>query len=276
MVDQVTKLATSSESDDQIMERIATRFQILDDMTRAAIAGDIRAMIVSGPPGVGKSYGIERQLDKANLFDRIAGRKVKSEIFKGASTALGLYMSLFKYSEANCVAVFDDCDTILSDEVSLNLLKGALDSSKRRRISWLGESYALRKEDVPNQFDFKGTVIFITNLKFDQIRSQKIRNHLDALQSRCHYLDLTLDTMRDKFLRIRQIANTGQLFENYDFDQKTQELIIDYLSENAEQWREMSLRMALKVADLYRVSNTNWQALARATCMKPGFANLEK
>ena len=82
--------------------------------------------------------------------------------------------------------------------------------------------------------------------------------------------------MRDKFLRIRQIANTGQLFENYDFDQKTQELIIDYLSENAEQWREMSLRMALKVADLYRVSNTNWQALARATCMKPGFANLEK
>ena len=136
MVDQVTKLATSSESDDQIMERIATRFQILDDMTRAAIAGDIRAMIVSGPPGVGKSYGIERQLDKANLFDRIAGRKVKSEIFKGASTALGLYMSLFKYSEANCVAVFDDCDTILSDEVSLNLLKGALDSSKRRRISW--------------------------------------------------------------------------------------------------------------------------------------------
>ena len=276
MVDQVTKLATSSESDDQIMERIATRFQILDDMTRAAIAGDIRAMIVSGPPGVGKSYGIERQLDKANLFDRIAGRKVKSEIFKGASTALGLYMSLFKDSEANCVAVFDDCDTILSDEVSLNLLKGALDSSKRRRISWLGESYALRKEDVPNQFDFKGTVIFITNLKFDQIRSQKIRNHLDALQSRCHYLDLTLDTMRDKFLRIRQIANTGQLFENYDFDQKTQELIIDYLSENAEQWREMSLRMALKVADLYRVSNTNWQALARATCMKPGFANLEK
>ncbi len=276
MVDQVTKLATSSESDDQIMERIATRFQILDDMTRAAIAGDIRAMIVSGPPGVGKSYGIERQLDKANLFDRIAGRKVKSEIFKGASTALGLYMSLFKYSEANCVAVFDDCDTILSDEVSLNLLKGALDSSKRRRISWLGESYALRKEDVPNQFDFKGTVIFITNLKFDQIRSQKIRNHLDALQSRCHYLDLTLDTMRDKFLRIRQIANTGQLFENYDFDQKTQELIIDYLSENAEQWREMSLRMALKVADLYRVSNTNWQALARATCMKPGFDNLEK
>lgn len=233
-------------------------------------------MIVSGPPGVGKSYGIERQLDKANLFDRIAGRKVKSEIFKGASTALGLYMSLFKYSEANCVAVFDDCDTILSDEVSLNLLKGALDSSKRRRISWLGESYALRKEDVPNQFDFKGTVIFITNLKFDQIRSQKIRNHLDALQSRCHYLDLTLDTMRDKFLRIRQIANTGQLFENYDFDQKTQELIIDYLSENAEQWREMSLRMALKVADLYRVSNTNWQALARATCMKPGFDNLEK
>jgi hypothetical protein len=50
------------ETDEEVMNRIEQRFSILDDMTKAAIAGDIRAMIVVGPPGVGKSYGVEHQL----------------------------------------------------------------------------------------------------------------------------------------------------------------------------------------------------------------------
>jgi hypothetical protein len=87
----------------------------------------------------------------------------------------------------------------------------------------LSESSTLRREGIPDQFNFNGTVIFITNLKFDKMKSQKLRDHLDALQSRCHYLDLTLDTMRDKLLRIRQIANDGQLFEEYEFDTETQD-----------------------------------------------------
>jgi hypothetical protein len=265
---QKPELKTLVETDEEVMSRIATRFKILDDMTRAACDGHIRAMIVSGPPGVGKSYGIERQLEKASLFDQIAGRKIKSEMIKGATSALGLYMALYKYSDTNCVVVFDDCDSILVDDTSLNLLKGALDSGKKRRISWLGESYALRREGVPDQFNFSGTVIFITNLKFDQMKSQKTRDHLDALQSRCHYLDLTLDTMRDKLLRIKQIAEAGELFENYNFDIDTKNTIINFMSDNADKLREMSLRMALKIADLYKVSSTNWQQLALATCTK--------
>ena len=82
-----------------------------------------------------------------------------------------------------------------------------MDSGDRRKISWLSDSSYLRKEHIPDQFDFKGTVIFITNLKFDQVKSKKLADHLDALQSRCHYIDLTLDSERDKFLRIKQIAD---------------------------------------------------------------------
>ncbi len=118
---QKPELKTLVETDEEVMSRIATRFKILDDMTRAACDGHIRAMIVSGPPGVGKSYGIERQLEKASLFDQIAGRKIKSEMIKGATSALGLYMALYKYSDTNCVVVFDDCDSILVDDTSLNL-----------------------------------------------------------------------------------------------------------------------------------------------------------
>jgi hypothetical protein len=225
-------------------------------------------MIVAGPPGVGKSYGIESQLEKANLFDQISGRRVKSEMIKGTASALGMYKALYKYSDDNSVIVFDDCDSILLDDVCLNLLKGALDSGKKRRISWLADSHSLRNEGIPDQFDFKGGVIFITNLKFDQMKSQKTRDHLDAIQSRCHYLDLTLDTMRDKILRIKQIARTGVLFEDYDFDQIQQDEIIDFMTENQNKLREVSLRMAIKIAQLRKSFPLKWSALASTTCMK--------
>ena len=261
--------AAPAETEEQAITRIRERFEILTDMTKATVNGDIRAMIVSGPPGVGKSFGVEQEIEKATLFDKLAGKRLRAEVVKGSATPIGLYMTLYKYSDPNCVVVFDDCDSILLDDVALNLLKGALDSGKKRTISWLSESSALRREGIPERFEFKGSVIFITNLKFDKMKSQKLRDHLDALQSRCHYLDLTLDTMRDKILRIKQIANDGILFDGYDFEQVAQDEIIQFMDDNQNRLREMSLRMALKLADLRKMS-PNWRRLAETTCMRVG------
>jgi hypothetical protein len=260
--------AVQVETDEAAMNRIRERFDILHEMTKATVTGDIRAMIVSGPPGVGKSYGVETEIEKACLFDKLAGKRLRAEVVKGSATPIGLYQTLYKYSDSNCVIVFDDCDSILLDDVALNLLKGALDSGKKRTISWLSESSALRREGIPDRFEFKGSVIFITNLKFDQMKSQKLRDHLDALQSRCHYLDLTLDTQRDKLLRIKQIAKDGVLFQDYDFEEAVQDDIIDFMDTNKNRLRELSLRMALKIADLRKLSLVNWKRLAETTCMK--------
>jgi predicted AAA+ superfamily ATPase len=264
----VAVVANDAKSDDERMGEIGERFEMLTEMTKACVNGEIRAMIVSGPPGVGKSYGVEQEIEKATLFDTIAGRKLRAEVVKGSATPIGLYQTLYKYSDANCVVVFDDCDSILLDDVSLNLLKGALDSGKKRKISWLSESSTLRREGIPDSFNFNGSVIFITNLKFDNMKSQKLRDHLDALQSRCHYLDLTLDTMRDKILRIRQIAKTGELFADMDITDVGQDLIIEFMNENKNKLREMSLRMAIKVAQLYKTFPNSWEKMARTTCMK--------
>jgi hypothetical protein len=256
------------ETEEEAMARIRERFEILTEMTKAATAGDIRAMIVSGPPGVGKSFGVEQEVDKACLFDKLSNKRLRAEVVKGSATPIGLYQTLYKYSDPNCVLVFDDCDSILLDDVALNLLKGALDSGKKRKISWLSESSTLRREGIPDQFEFKGSVIFITNLKFDQMKSQKLRDHLDALQSRCHYLDLTLDTMRDKILRIKQIAKDGVLFQDYEFEECTQDDIIEFMNVNQARLREMSLRMALKIADLVKSFPAKWRLMAETTCMK--------
>ena len=267
-VDFSTADQASTQTEEERMAEIAERFEILTEMTKAATAGDIRAMIVSGPPGVGKSFGVEQEIEKATMLDQIAGRRLRAEVVKGSATPLGLYQALYRYSDENCVLVFDDCDTILFDDVSLNLLKGALDSGKSRRISWLSESRVLKDEGIPSSFNFKGSVIFITNLKFDKMKSQKLKDHLDALQSRCHYLDLTLDTMRDKLLRIKQIANTGALFQDMDIDTVGQEEIIAFMDANQNKLREMSLRMAIKIAQLYKSFPLKWQSLATTTCMK--------
>ena len=265
----VAEAMAITETDEEAIARIRERFEILDEMSKAATNGDIRAMIVSGPPGVGKSYGVEQVIEKACLFDQIAGKRLRAEVIKGSATALGLYSTLYKYSDPNCVVVFDDCDSILLDDVSLNLLKGALDSGKKRKISWLADSNLLRREGIPDSFNFQGSVIFITNLKFDTMKSQKLRDHLDALQSRCHYLDLTLDTMRDKLLRIKQIASDGALFQDMDLDQESQDQIIAFMDLNKNQLREVSLRMAIKVAQLRKSFPDTWTRMAKTTCMKP-------
>jgi hypothetical protein len=259
------------ETDEQAMDRIASRFSVLDEMSKACISGDIRAMIVSGPPGVGKSFGVTKQLEKNTTFDRLADKKLRYEVVKGAMSAIGLFATLYKYSDAKNVLVFDDCD-VWEDQDALNILKAALDSGKKRRISYNKDSRLLREEGVPNQFDFNGSVIFITNLNFSDRRSAKIKAHLDALQSRCHYLDLTVNSDRDKMLRIRQVHRdadeTGGLFSDYDFTAEQSEMILDFMWDNHTKLREVSLRMALKIADLVKISAGTWRTLAKATCMK--------
>jgi hypothetical protein len=259
-----------TETDEEAMDRISNRFQILDDMAAACIRGDVKAMIVSGPPGVGKSFGVEQQLEKSALFDQISGSKIRHNVVKGAMTALGLYAQLYKYSEKKNVLVFDDCDSVFADELSLNILKAALDSGKRRRICWNSDSRLLRDEGIPNSFDFKGSAIFITNLKFENVRSKKLQDHLEALESRCHFVDLTIDSERDKMLRIRQVNRDAEqgLFGDYNFTNNEGQEVLDFMEANNHKLRELSIRTALKIADLIKISPNSWKMLAESTVMR--------
>lgn len=255
-----------NETDNQIIERMRERFNILDEMTQASIDGVVRGMVVTGPPGVGKSFGVEQVLEKNSLFDVMAGNGTKFETVKGASSAIGLYKILFQNADRKSVLVLDDCDTVLYDETSLNLLKAALDSCKKRKLCWNTDSALLRREGIPDQFEFQGSVIFITNLKFDNVRG-KIKEHLAAIMSRCHYLDLTMDTTREKVLRCKQIVADGMLNE-YQFTAEEEQDIMNFMIENKEIMREISLRMVTKLADLKKSFGTDkWKRTAEVTCM---------
>ena len=255
------------ETDQEIIARLSERFQILTEMTKAVKHGDVRAMIVSGPPGVGKSFGVEAVLQKDDLFNTLGNKKPKYEVVKGAMSSLGLYCKLYEYADAGNVIVFDDCDSILMEDLSLNILKGALDSSKKRFIAWNTDSRMLRSEGIPDRFEFKGAAIFITNIKFQHVKSKRLKDHLDALESRCHYIDLEMDTDREKMLRIKQIVSEGML-DDYDFEQVTTDEIVNFIDTHQSKLRELSLRTVLKVADLRKAFPSNWQAMAKTTVMR--------
>jgi len=255
------------ETDEEIIARLGERFQILTEMTKAVKSGDVRAMIVSGPPGVGKSFGVEEVLTKDDLFNVLGERKPRYEIVKGAMSSIGLYAKLYEYSDAKNVIVFDDCDSILMEDLSLNILKGALDSSKKRVIQWNTDSRLLRSEGIPDKFEFKGAAIFITNIKFEHVKSKRLRDHLDALESRCHYIDLQMDTEREKLLRIKQIVGAGML-DSYEFEPIQRDEVVEFITANSTKLRELSLRMVLKIADLRKSFPLNWKAMATTTCMK--------
>jgi hypothetical protein len=257
-------------TDQEILDRLRTRFNILDDMTRAVKKGDVRAMIVTGPPGVGKSFGVEKVLSKHDVFATVAqNEKLKKyEVVKGAMSAIGLYKKLYEYSDKKSILVFDDCDSVLLDDLSLNILKAALDSSKKRTIHWNTDSRLLRQEGVPNSFDFNGGAIFITNIKFENVRSKKLQDHLEALESRCHYLDLTIDTDREKILRINQVVTECGMLDDYEFSDAGKQEVIAFVDANKKQLRELSLRTVLKIADLRKSMPDNWRAVAEVTCMR--------
>lgn len=254
------------ETDAQIKERMRTRFRILDDMTKAVKRGDVNAMIVSGAPGVGKSHGVEEVMAKYETME-LLGMERKHAFIKGKMTAIGLYAKLYNMREKDNVVIFDDCDSIFDDVESLNILKAALDSKPKRVINWNTDSYKLRNEGIPDSFTFEGSAIFITNTKFSDSRSKKLAPHLAALESRCHYLDLTIDTNRDKILRIKQVIEDGMM-DVYGFEPELINEVMEYVENNQDRFRELSLRTVVKLIDLVRAFAHTWQDIAQMTLMR--------
>ena len=253
-----------NETDTEIEARLAERFEILDIMTEACMCGNARSLVISGPAGVGKSFGVERILAD---WDPNA---INHTIVKGYVRATGLVKLMYQYREAGQVIVFDDADSIFYDDVSLNLLKAVCDTTEKRKVSWLTEGSLIDEETaerIPRSFDFNGTIIFLTNLDFDLLiaRGHKLAPHLEALVSRSHYLDLSMKTKRDYLVRIKQVINQG-LLDNLIPTQRSE--VVDFIDTNADRLRELSLRMAIKIGSLRLSNGDNWAKIARVTCLR--------
>lgn len=261
--------AVAHQTDEEIGAELIETFNILAEMTDAVACNVVRGLVVSGPAGIGKSHTIINTLGRSlDMLGRLNGLGSMYEVISGAMTAAVLYEKLWNYKEEGQVLVFDDCDSVLYDEDALNILKAALDSKKTRRVSWNARSNYLNNNDIPNSFDYSGGIIFITNVKFDQVRSQRIANHLEAITSRCHYMDIGVDTNRQKLIHIRNAVARNNMMQQYNFSDSEKQEVMDYIEANHDKLRELSLRMVLKISDLRRAMPHNWKKFAEKNCHK--------
>ncbi len=264
--------AQVGETDEEIMDRHAKKFGVLDGMTIAAVEGHVRAMIVTGPPGVGKSFGVEKVIESLDVMDKLCDTHLNDDAAKrgiekvASASVLGLYQLLWEYRKKGSLLVLDDSDTVLYDEAGINMLKAATDSGDKRRLTWRTESRILEDRGIPDSFEFEGSVIFITNLDFEKARG-KIGEHLQAIVSRCHYLDMGIHGDHEKYLRCKQIVRDGMLTD-YKFEPFQVDEILTYIHDNQKNLRELSLRMVKKIADLVRMDPTGWKDYAEQTCLR--------
>jgi hypothetical protein len=236
---------------------INERFGFVSDMVTMLSQGNQSSVIVSGPGGLGKSFTVMDALKKSGLKDvslldeADVGSSINTaktfRVIKGYSTPKGLYRIL--YENRNSVVVFDDCDSVLKDPVSLNLLKGALDSYSRRIISWRAD---FKDEDLPNVFEFKGRVVFISNLPsyaMDQ-----------AVISRSMAVDLTMTNMQ-KVERMKWLLNQQDFMPEFAMVYKVD--AINLIEDLVDKVKELSLRSLIQVTNIRKANpNNNWKKLA--------------
>jgi hypothetical protein len=140
-------------------------FKQIEEFTRDVAKGKKNALIVSGDAGVGKTF------NSRSILSEVLGSKGGKWVEKGGSmSAIGLYSYLYRNNGK--VILFDDLTGPLDDKESLDILKKALDSNEPRTVSYnkmnIGKGDL---EDLPEEFDFTGRIIFVTNKKFNEINS---------------------------------------------------------------------------------------------------------
>jgi hypothetical protein len=232
---------------------INQRFGFLSDMVTMLAKKDQPSVVVTGPGGLGKSHTVTTTLTNSGLID-ITGLELGDDtpnnsyrVVKGYSTAKGLYRTL--YENRNSVVVFDDCDSVLKDATSLNILKAALDSYSRRIISYNAD---IRDEDLPNAFEFKGGVVFISNMSNAALDQ--------AIITRSLAVDLNMTT-EQKIERMKHLLTQKDFMPEYDMVSKNDAM--NLITKLADDVKEMSLRTLIQVTKI-RKSNPNgkWADLA--------------
>jgi hypothetical protein len=252
----VTKFNTEPAPVVESRFSINERFGFVSDMVTMLAIGDQASVIVTGPGGLGKSFTVTQALRQSGLQDVSltedfevgeAISKNAYRVVRGYSTAKGLYRAL--YENRNGVLVFDDTDSILRDPVSLNLLKAALDSYSRRIITYRAD---IRDDDLPQSFEFKGRVVFISNLSSSQIDQ--------AILSRSMVVDLSMTTQQ-KVDRMRYLIDAPEFMPEFSRAMKLDALnLIDDVKDRV---RELSLRSLIQCTKIRKSNpNGNWKQLA--------------
>lgn len=208
---------------------INQRFTFLEKFTSMVISNVTASLLVCGQSGLGKSHTIMALIEAQKLVE-----DTDYVVIKGYSTPKALYATLYEHK--NKLIIFDDCDSVLMDPTSLNILKGALDSYQKRTISWLSKGFI--DDGLPASFDFEGQVIFISNRPLEKIDG--------AVKGRTISVDLTM-TIQDRIDRMTAIIK--DILPQYSLVIKQE--VLDFIDEHKYEAVELNLRTFEKLIKVH-------------------------
>lgn len=217
----------------------------------------VNSLVISGAPGIGKTYNLTKRLDIAEASFEWNVTKIS-----GKMTTMALYETLYKNRHSACVIVLDDMDSVFESEDAMNLLKGALDTGKRT-ISYLTSSKYLEENGVPQTFTFNAKVIFITNKNLAVLAkgTSKMAPHYAAFMSRSVYVDLKIHTNTDIMIHIENVMSKTNILKNQLVSDEGSKQILNWMLKHEDSLRTPSLRTPVLMAGMYNKFPYDWEAM---------------
>ena len=238
-------------------DELQLKYDKVRKFVRHIAAADLRSLIISGPPGVGKSFMVKQFLDEHADGEH--------KYLHGKITPLSLYDALYKHRKPKQVLILDDTDSIFKDPQGQNILKAAMDSTPVRSISWESTSALLDRMKLPMNFNFEGGVILITNVGFDG--NNRLSIHLRAIKDRSFPMQIGSDDKATRMTMISFMVLRQDMLKDYNFSEAEKAQLLDYLSSNLSRLQSISLRTMVKLATLYKLDSTDWRDMGIASLL---------
>lgn len=268
-------LTSADDPDDDDDDDINHKFAAFGRFAAGVIKGRMKSLIAYGSGGVGKTYTVTQELQKAGkkIFDPEMHDPGDSDYdyvkLTGKMTAAAVYQAMYEHNGK--ILLFDDCDSVLQDENAINLFKGALDTSGDGSIDW-GSAKKLKDStgtEIPGKFAFNGRAMFISNLDING----KAGAAIQPIVSRGYGINLSMDAEKTMD-RIKHIATgkDGQ-YNNLKFpgiphySHEDMKAVFDYMDKHRDKAADLNVRtvgtlLAIKL-DAEAANEKDWTKDAR-------------
>lgn len=239
--------------------KISQNFRMLEATLDAMMAPNtpIKSVICVGKGGCGKTYTTDNKLQKAHNNCEIDYKKISGKI-----TTMGLFMALYESRHSTSVLLLDDVD-VFQNETTLDLLKSVLDTSDVRTVSYITSSKVLADSGVPQSFDYRGKIIFLSNKNLSLMSKQQnaLSPHIDALLTRSIFIDLELFTNEEVMIHVENIMRSNNILAKFNINKQGSNMILNWMLKNESKLRNPSLRMPVLMAGLYNSNPYDWEEM---------------
>lgn len=227
--------------------KILEKYEILKGNveTLIKIRGEINSLILFGEAGIGKTYMTKKILNEKGIdFKEI----------KGVISPLSLYRTL--YENKKKFILFDDIASIIGNENTYSIFLNVLFGGK---TGWETTIKRRLKVKIPNEFQFKGKIIIITNSFFGKMKERE-----GIIRSRCYYHELKLN-YKDKLDMMYYIAEQ----EHKKLKKEDRIKLVDFIRDNTDESTiDFDLRTQQKIEGFYTSNKKKWENLAKVLLKK--------